>query len=61
MTNEKGENNVTKYNFDMKKMEASVEGREAEVAVELKGPMTADEIIEQMENAYQYYYGAEQG
>lgn len=61
MTDKKDGTNVTKYDFDLEKMKASVEGCDAETAVELKGPITADEVIEQMENAYQYYYGAQQG
>ena len=61
MTDKKDGANVTKYDFDLEKMKASVEGRDAEVAVTLKGPMTADEVMEQMDNAYHDYYGAQEG
>ena len=52
MTDKKDGAKVTKYDFDLEKMKTSVEGPDAEVAVELKGPITAEEVIELMDNAY---------
>ena len=46
------DNNLSNYSLDLARMTKTVEGKDSDEAVVLKGPMTAAEIQKALERAY---------